>query len=87
MTSSQLDHLDAIANRVIAGDLSGFGVLSTGERLYVALAANAPDLLAEDDYTIAQALRRLDDGDVDALMQRWAYVSVANIKARRAGSA
>lgn len=46
-------------------------MLSTGERLYVALAANRMDLAP--DYNIAAALARMDDGDVDELVRRWRY--------------
>jgi hypothetical protein len=38
----------------------GFGVLSTGERLGAALALNRADWLREMDYTLAEAVGRLD---------------------------
>ncbi|TCP13795.1 hypothetical protein EV683_10540 [Crenobacter luteus] len=71
MNSSQLDRLDSIASEARNGIGDRVGVLSTGERLYVALAANRLDLMP--DYTIAQALARLDDGDIDELITRWRY--------------
>lgn len=72
MNDMQLDRLDALAARVIErNDTDGLGVLSTGERLYVALAANRMDLTP--DYNIAAALARMDDGDVDELVRRWRY--------------
>ncbi|WP_337881743.1 hypothetical protein [Chromobacterium haemolyticum] len=71
MTPSQLDHLDAIAAEARNQIDDRVGVLSTGERLYVALAANRLDLMS--DYTIAQALARLGDEDVQYLITRWRY--------------
>lgn len=67
------ERLDAIALDVAKGDLSATGVLSTGERLYVALAANSIELLDAADYTIAEALARLDDHEVAELVARWRY--------------
>lgn len=69
MTKSQLDYLDELAEvaRNGAGDV--LGGLSTGERIYAALAANRADLLPAG-YTIVQAFARLDD-DTAALVQRW----------------
>lgn len=69
--SSRLDHLDSIAAEARNYVEDRIGVLSTGERLYVALAANRPDLIA--DYTIAQALARLGEDDTAALIERWRY--------------
>lgn len=72
MNDTQLDRLDALAQRVIeTGNTDALGVLSTGELLYVALAANRMDL--KPDYNIAAALARMDDGDVDELIRRWRY--------------
>ena len=67
------DRLDSIAEHVAKGDLSETGVLSTGERLYVGLAANSIELLEQDNYTIAEALARLDKDEVDQLVARWRY--------------
>lgn len=64
--NSQLDHLDDIARQA-------FGPLSTGEQLYVALAANRADLLKQCRYTIAQALARLDDDWTAELVRRWRH--------------
>ncbi|MXR37995.1 hypothetical protein [Craterilacuibacter sinensis] len=71
MNQNQLDHLDKIAADARNHIDERVGVLSTGERLYVALAANRLDLM--NDYTIAQALARMDDGDIDELIARWRY--------------
>jgi hypothetical protein len=70
MTKSQLDHLDAIAESVRAGDDDAIGGLSTGERIYVALASNRMDL-APADYNIVEAIYRLDWDDTRALVERW----------------
>lgn len=74
---SQLDRLDAIAERVaIAKDPlkeTNIGVLSTGERLYVALAASRQDVLDAYGYTIAEALARIDTGWTAELVRRWQY--------------
>lgn len=75
--SSQIDRLDNLVRNIRSGDpraIEATGPLSTGERLYVALAANRCDLLRDDGYTIAQALARLDEPWVAALIQRWQYV-------------
>jgi hypothetical protein len=70
---SQFERLDELVERVAAGDLDCTGALSTGERLYVALAANSVELLARCDYTIAEALARLGDEWVTQLIERWRY--------------
>jgi methyl coenzyme M reductase beta subunit len=71
MSNPTIDRLDQIAEDVISGDMRRVGVLSTGERLYVALASNRVDLLA--DYTIAQALMRIGDEWTRELTERWQY--------------
>ena len=59
--SDQLDHLDQIAATFGSGNEETarqlFGPLSTGERCYVALAANRPDLLPMD--SIAYMVERI----------------------------
>jgi hypothetical protein len=69
MTKGQLDGLDAIAEAVRDGHDDAAGGISTGERIYVALAANRADLLPAG-YTLVQAIARLDD-DTAALVARW----------------
>lgn len=53
---SELEHLVSKAQAAAQGS---FGVLSTGEKLAVALILNRPDWLAEMNYTIAQAMNRV----------------------------
>lgn len=67
------ERLDAIAMSAAKGDTSAVGVLSTGERLYVALAANSIELLEANNYTIAEALDRLEEDVVATLVERWRY--------------
>ena len=45
----------------------GTGPLSTGESLTAALVLNRPDWLKEMDYTIAQAIYRIDDSTIQHL--------------------
>jgi len=72
MTSSQLDRLDEYAQRLIDNpDDGSFGVLSTGERIYVLLAASRADLLDEYQDTVPEALARLGASDAAALVERW----------------
>jgi hypothetical protein len=51
--------LDRMVRKVRAAATGGYGVLSTGERLVVALILNRPDWLAELDCTIAEAIERV----------------------------
>lgn len=73
MTSSQLDRLDEIAQDVRNGNDDRVGVLSTGEKLYVALAGNSAALLDRLGYTIPEAIARVGDDDIRALVERWRY--------------
>ena len=74
MTASQLDRLDECALRLIANpDDESYGPLSTGERIYVLLAASRADLLAAQGDTIPEALYRLGDTDIANLMARWRF--------------
>ena len=73
MTLSQFDYLDSLALRVAKGETDLLGPLSRGETIYVALAANAPELLTGD--TIAQALARLGPEWTEALVTRWRYAN------------
>lgn len=69
----QLDYLDQIALQFQSGNEEHgqqmFGVLSTGERCYVALAANRPDLLSKGD-SIAYAINRIGEDWVRELIAR-----------------
>jgi len=51
--------LDHMVRKARAAAAEGYGVLSTGERLAVALILNRPDWLAELDYTLAEAIDRI----------------------------
>ncbi|MFA8630567.1 hypothetical protein QT937_017395 [Xanthomonas campestris pv. campestris] len=50
-----------------AARMGGPGPLSTGEALTAALVLNRHDWLAEMDYTIAEALERIDTDTVQHL--------------------
>ena len=67
------EHLDKIALEVAKGQFERTGVLSTGEKLYVALAANSFKLLKESGYTIAEAIERLGDEGTSSFVERWRY--------------
>lgn len=67
------DDLDAMAERVAQGDFDEIGTLSTGEYLYVALAANSTELLSRSNDTIVQALARLGPEWTAELISRWQY--------------
>lgn len=70
---SQFERLDGIARRAAKGDTEGVNVLSTGEKLYVALAANSSNMLEAQGYTIAEALARLGSDWTAQLIARWQY--------------
>ncbi|MES2785031.1 MAG: hypothetical protein V4684_06175 [Pseudomonadota bacterium] len=72
----KFEYLDELANRIAAGDVRGFHALSSGEKCYVALAANNQALLEEDGYTIVQAFVRLDADWRVHLLTTWRYASV-----------
>lgn len=65
------DYLDGIVLEVTKGNLDKTGVLSSGEILYVALAANSSQLLEKCNYTIAEAIARLGSEDTLKLVERW----------------
>jgi hypothetical protein len=67
---SQLDHLDAIAHEAWAGNYERVEVLSTGERLYVALASGRMRKLAPDD-SIAYAVDRVGPEWMAHMLQVW----------------
>ena len=55
---TQLEHLDNIARAAWEGNYDGVGVLSTGERMYVALASGRMRELCPQD-SIAYAVDRV----------------------------
>lgn len=74
MNESQLDGLDDIAAQVKkTGRTNAIWGMSTGEKLYIALAANKSAILRELRYTIPEALARLGPDDTAALIERWQY--------------
>jgi hypothetical protein len=75
-TDSRYEHLDAIAVDIakeVNGSKERLGVLSTGEQLYVALAASRSDVLDSLGYTIAEAIERLGPDWTTAWLERWRY--------------
>ncbi|MEJ7014807.1 hypothetical protein [Sinorhizobium meliloti] len=56
MTDRELQHIITKARDAKHG---GFGVLSTGEKLAVALVLNRPEWLADMRYTLAEAIERV----------------------------
>ena len=71
MMNDQLDYLDEVAHRVACNKLDACRGMSTGERLYVALAASRSDLLKDDGYTIAEAMARIGHEWRQELLRRW----------------
>jgi hypothetical protein len=69
--SERLRYLDELVEEVATGDLGRYGPLSTGERLYIALAENRADLLKQDGFTIVQAVDRLGEDWMACLLDRW----------------
>lgn len=59
MLDDPLDYLDFKAPQLAAGETNVLDALSTGERIYICLAANRFDILSRDGYSIVQALGRL----------------------------
>lgn len=66
---NQFDHLDEIAADLRTGDSRRVGVLSSGERIYVYLAAN----MIPPGETIASALHRLGPDWLVQLIDRHKY--------------
>lgn len=54
-----MEVVDQIVKLATFASKQGYGVLSTGEKLAVALVLNRPDWLAEMDYTLAEAIDRV----------------------------
>lgn len=75
------ERLEAVVELVRDGDVGAAGVLSTGERLYVALAANNLELLSSD--SIAYAIVRLGPEAVEELVERHRYDNIDPGAARR----
>lgn len=67
---SQLEHLDEIAREAWAGNYARVGALSTGERLYVALASGRMRELAPDD-SIPYAVGRVGPEWMTHMLDVW----------------
>jgi hypothetical protein len=68
------ERLDEVATALKGNkSLGNFGVLSTGEKLYVALAANREDLLKAVGYSMVEAMARLEESELSELIFRWRY--------------
>lgn len=68
--SEHLEHLDQIAREAWQGNYSRVGVLSKGERLYVALAAGRMRELAPED-SIAYAVERVGNDWMAHMTEVW----------------
>ncbi len=68
--NSTLLHLDAIAREAWAGNYDRVGVLSTGEKLYVALASGRMRELAQGD-SIAYAVDRVGPEWMAHMLSVW----------------
>lgn len=67
---SQLEYLDGIAREAWVGNYDRVGPLSTGERLYVALASGRMRELAPGD-SIAYAVERVGPEWMAHMIQVW----------------
>lgn len=70
---SEFDRLDEVVLRVAKSGPDAAGPLSTGERLYVGLAANNMELLDRMGYTIPEAIARIGTDWTRALVTRWQH--------------
>lgn len=60
MSNAELDHLLGKARDAKLGGRDAWAVQSQGEKVGVALVLNRPDWLAEMDYTLAEAIDRMN---------------------------
>lgn len=72
--SEHLEHLDQIAREAWAGNYSRVGVLSKGERLYVALAAGRMKELAPED-SIPYAVQRVGAEWMEHMTAVWKHAT------------
>lgn len=70
MSDKQLDYLDSIAREAFEGNYDRVGVLSSGERRYVALASGRMRELVPGD-SIAYAVDSLDTGWFEHMVRVW----------------
>lgn len=76
LLASRLDHLDSLDRHVQElkdGKTTPgvYGVMSTGEWLYIAVASSHVEMLTDGGYTIARALNRLGPDWTSELLRRW----------------
>jgi hypothetical protein len=69
-----LDYLDEVAREAWAGNYERVGVLSTGERLYVALASGRMRELAPED-SIPYAIERVGPKWMSHMLETWRHGS------------
>ena len=67
------ERLDEVALMCRQGNDEFFGVLSSGEKRYVALAANRADLLKDTGDTIAEAIRLMEPEALAHLLKVWTW--------------
>lgn len=65
------EYLDSVVAEVQRDHFAQYDVLSGGQRLYVALASNRPDLLTEEGVTLAKALKLIDAESLSEITQRY----------------
>ena len=70
MGDKQLEYLDDIAREAFAGNYDRVGVLSSGERRYVALASGRMRELVPGD-SIPYAVSSLDPGWFEHMVRVW----------------
>ncbi len=74
MSDKQLEYLDEIAREAFEGNYDRVGVLSSGERRYVALASGRMRELVPGD-SIAYAVDSLDPGWFEHMVRVWRNTS------------
>lgn len=77
MSNRQLEHLDEIAREAWEGKYDRVGVLSTGERLYVALASGRMRELAAGD-SIPYAVDRVGPEWMEHMLTVWRHTPQPN---------
>lgn len=61
MNNQRLEQLEHLVHKTLHAKAGGFGALSTGEKLAAAILLNRFDWLQEMDYSMADAIARIDD--------------------------
>ncbi|WP_208491240.1 hypothetical protein [Paraburkholderia tropica] len=60
MNNQKLEHLERLVQKTLQAKAGGFHALSTGEKLAAAILLNRFDWLQEMDYSMADAIERID---------------------------